>query len=239
MIALLLVSFGALARPHQEPAPPPQPKPQSAPQAPAGDKPTAQRLRALVRDVELNLRAIDVQLSDAAAGDAPLTGTDSGLAKLLELTQQKSRDVVRDIDAILSLAQQMKQKQGSGGSGGQPQSQRPEDGEQDSNRQQRPRDGRMQRETTPQQHSPRPQQGQEPRDGRQTQQSTPEQQRGAQLPPRPPPGKGVAREDSRQTWGELPDLVREVFNAQGSSDLPIHYREWIDQYWERLRTTAR
>ncbi|TAJ01873.1 MAG: hypothetical protein EPO68_18505 [Planctomycetota bacterium] len=247
MIRALLLAWCVLSVPAQEPAPAPVP-PVPAPEAAARpDDPAAleARLKKLVREVELNLRAIDVQLSDAAAGDAPLEVADSGLAKLLELTQQKSRSVVRDIDEILDIAEQMaqqkRQQQQRGGSGSPQQSQQPQDDAQDSQRQGKPRDGRMQREPTPEQKQPQPseQRGNDPKDPRAANEPSPQQQRGENLPPRPPPGRGSAPADATQGWGELPDLVREVFHAQGSSDLPVHYREWIDGYWERLRTTAR
>jgi hypothetical protein len=35
-------------------------------------------------------------------------------------------------------------------------------------------------------------------------------------------------------WGDLPVNVRDVFRAQGGSDLPVRYREWIDAYFKRL-----
>jgi hypothetical protein len=228
-------------KPAQEPAPAPgRPAPEVAPRLESAAELRA-RLQQLVRDVELNLRAIDVQLSDAAAGDAPLQVGDSGLAKLLELAQQNSRSVVRDIDAILEVAHRMAQQKKQRGGSGPPQSQQPESNAQDPQRQGKPRDGRMQREPTPEQKQspPSEQHGGDPKDPRAANAPSPRQEHGEQFPQRPPPGSGSSPADAAQGWGELPDLVREVFHAQGSSDLPVHYREWIDGYWGRLRATAR
>lgn len=232
MIRALALCWLALASPSQDPTPESAPRPDDR-------EALQQRMLKLVRDVELNLRAIDVQLSDAAAGDAPLEVRDSGLAQLLQQTQQKSRDVVRDIDAILDLARQLTPPSQQGGSGSQNQSQRPEGEAPNQPQQGQPRDGRMQREQTPEQRPSGQPQGEQPHDPRAADEQTPQQRSGDQLPPRPPPGKQILVNDSAQSWGELPDLVREVFNAQGSSDLPVHYREWIDGYWERLRATTR
>jgi hypothetical protein len=211
------------------------------PQEPPDRDQLEQRMRELVRDVERNLRAIDVDLSDAAAGETALVPRDSGLSKLLEQSRQKSSSVVRDIDEILELAAQLgqsKPQSGGGNSRGGQSQQQQGSPEQDSAPR---RDSRTERERTPErgQQQPQPQpEGQEPRDG-QPKPGTEQQLPGSQMPPSPPAGKAVPVVDSREGWGELPDLVREVFHAQGSSDMPLHYREWIDGYWERLREQPR
>ncbi|MBM3977225.1 MAG: hypothetical protein FJ299_09575 [Planctomycetes bacterium] len=211
-----------------------------APQEPPDRDQLEQRMRELVRDVERNLRAIDVELSDAAAGETALVPRDSGLSKLLEQSRQKSSSVVRDIDEILELAAQLGQSkpQGGGGSGRAGQSQQQQQGQPEQNSAPR-RDSRTERERTPERgQQPTEPEGQEPRDG-QPQPGTEQQLPGPQMPPRPPGGTAVPVVDTREAWGELPDLVREVFHAQGSSDMPLQYREWIDGYWERLREQPR
>ena len=37
-------------------------------------------------------------------------------------------------------------------------------------------------------------------------------------------------------WGDLPVNARDVFRAQGGTDLPVRYREWIDAYFKRLNS---
>jgi hypothetical protein len=59
----------------------------------------------LFAEVERKLREIDVLLSDAAAGDAPLEpDIDSGLADLLKTSRKRGAEVVAGIDKILEHA---------------------------------------------------------------------------------------------------------------------------------------
>ncbi|MEZ5975525.1 MAG: hypothetical protein R3E96_11995 [Planctomycetota bacterium] len=38
----------------------------------------------------------------------------------------------------------------------------------------------------------------------------------------------------RESWGNLPIHVRDIFRADGSGDMPARYRRWIDSYYRRL-----
>jgi hypothetical protein len=54
-----------------------------------------------------------------------------------------------------------------------------------------------------------------------------------------PPGKTAGadpatRADARDSWGTLPEHVRDIFRTQGGGDMPARYREWIDAYYKRL-----
>jgi hypothetical protein len=37
-----------------------------------------------------------------------------------------------------------------------------------------------------------------------------------------------------ERWGDLPVRLQDVFRNQGSQDLPLQYRDWIDAYYRRL-----
>lgn len=44
----------------------------------------------------------------------------------------------------------------------------------------------------------------------------------------------------RESWGNLPIHVRDIFRADGSADMPARYRSWIDSYYRKLnRENAR
>ena len=54
----------------------------------------------------------------------------------------------------------------------------------------------------------------------------------------PPPSGDLDRPrypvSESDRWGDLPIHVREQFRAQGSDDVPLRYRDWIDAYYRRL-----
>jgi hypothetical protein len=71
----------------------------------------------------------------------------------------------------------------------------------------------------------------------------PSRGRDARLDPRndvapPPPGTptavGGASSSTKDRWGDLPQKVRDLFRAEGGSELPVQYRQWIDAYYRRL-----
>jgi hypothetical protein len=241
-LAWLAAASPGVARLQAPPPPAPSPPLQGVPLAPAEDP--QQRLLRLMREVERNLRSIDVQLSDAAAGEVGLEARESGLAKLLEEGQRSSRQVVRDIDTILELAAQLSQqkqqnqKQGQGRGQGQQPGGKPEQSSTSEHRQGAPRPA--QREPTPEQGEPKePGDGQQPTQPKGPPEQRPQQRPGGETAPPGTKGDAVPVADSSESWGELPELVRDVFHSQGSSDLPVHYRDWIDGYWERLRERPR
>jgi hypothetical protein len=56
-------------------------------------------------------------------------------------------------------------------------------------------------------------------------------------PPAVATGKVPVADTAADRWGDLPVNARDVFRAQGGSDLPVRYREWIDAYFKRLNST--
>lgn len=53
-------------------------------------------------------------------------------------------------------------------------------------------------------------------------------------PGKPESGKSAAHADAVDSWGSLPEHVRDVFRTQGGGDMPAQYRVWIDAYYKRL-----
>jgi len=232
--ALALAALLSARAPAQEQGPPPVPE-GAAPQT---DELTRQ-IEELFRTVERNLKQIDVLLNDASAGEAPLGAVeDSGLDDLLKNTQASSKSVVNDIDRILELARQRgRQQQGQGS--GQGQQPAPSSGKSplDEARDRGPKPG----ESTPE----KPQEdGQEPQGGTPKQPDSPagsddpgttkpgdpfDPQRGPQVPP---------GQDADE-WGMLPPKVQEIFRNDGTADLPVQYRDWIDSYYRRLNRAGR
>jgi hypothetical protein len=53
-------------------------------------------------------------------------------------------------------------------------------------------------------------------------------------PPRKDPTDPAARGNDADRWGDLPPRVQDVFRNQGRDDMPVQYREWIDNYYRRL-----
>jgi NAD(P)-dependent dehydrogenase (short-subunit alcohol dehydrogenase family) len=73
-------------------------------------------MRRLLLQVKENLKAIDVHLTDAGVGAAPLEDVpSSGLDDLLHDARQQGEQVVSDIDRILEIARELRSSQGPGG----------------------------------------------------------------------------------------------------------------------------
>jgi hypothetical protein len=192
-----------------------------------------QEIRRLFQEVERELSAIDVRLADAGAGEIPLDEVaDSGLEKLLQESQQSSRDATAKMDRILELAVQMSGQKGGGGSRSDEPS--PLD---------RPQDGTpLDRESTPE--APRGEEQQKPEPGKEGEPSSPSESQdpGRNRPgekPRDQGGDPAAHPDDSDPWGFLPQRAREVFRNQGTTDMPVQYRDWIDSYYRRLNATRR
>jgi len=195
-------------------------------------------MRRLFAEVEQRLRAIDLALSDAAAGEAPLaTPQSSGIDQLLRSVQEQGRSAARDMERILELALQngdQQRRSGQGGSSGAPspgnsQGPSPLDG---------PR-GTSAPEQTPSEAGsnpdrPQPSPGEKPSQGGERSED-PGANRPA--PARPDDARGDSRvpvTDSRDAWGDLPERYREVFRAEGGGNMPVQYRDWIDAYYRRM-----
>ena len=86
-------------------------------QPPAGPQQDLQQeMKDLFRRVETKLRDIDVLLTDAGAGDPRRLSEagEAGLDELLRRSVEQGREVQREIDQLLRLAQQAGQQGGSG-----------------------------------------------------------------------------------------------------------------------------
>ena len=203
-------------------------------------KDSAAEIIELFKQVDEKMKAIDAILFDIGAGELPLAAPEgSGLGDLLSLTKGASDDVVRDIDKILKIADEMSKSQSKSGQSGSAkpgqkgQAEKPKEGEGEK------KDG----------SDPPKEQGQEGEDG-----SKPKDKEGAQEEGEPKSEKesddtaqnspnggtsnaklGAGSQANRsERWGELPERLRETFRTQGGEDLPLFYRDWIESYYRHL-----
>ena len=229
LVAFSLLCVCSLNGTAQEPTRPPRPSEMH------GQDNSQEEIKKLFAKVEKSLLLIDRFLSDAAAGDVPLSlPEESGLADLLRETQSASQSAINDIDQILQIASSQSPSSG----GGSPESQTPPPpGESPLDK---PSDGAPQEQEPtpemPQSEKPGESQqaeGSQPEDGGEDEQKENENKAGEVGQPTTP-GDPSAPDDDGQRWGELPPRVREVFRSQGGGDLPTQYRDWIDSYYRRL-----
>jgi hypothetical protein len=103
-------TIGAAAQQRQEPVPvPPQ---FTGPEVTPPVDPREEIIR-LFHEVEQKLQAIDLELAEASAGEAPLKGVeDGGIEELLRGSNAMSGQVVQGIDKILDLASQLQGSKG-------------------------------------------------------------------------------------------------------------------------------
>jgi hypothetical protein len=211
-------------------------------------------IKRLFLEVERNLKRIDELLNDASSGDVPLAEVgESGLDELLRSTGSESQSVVRGIDEILEVARRRAQSQGQGqgqgqkpgGQGQGPQGESPLDRKRDG--------GPRPDEATPENpdgngdpggQDPRNQQPDGPKPG---EGEKPDSPGGSDDPGRNAAGRDQKHDqgDPRangagsESWGMLPDKVQEIFRNEGTEDLPVQYRDWIDAYYKRLNAVDR
>jgi len=211
----------------------------------------------LFRDIEQNLRKVDVLLSDAGAGDTSGLADveESGIGRLLEDTRDRSEQVLQDIDRLLEIAEEMGQQNGGGsGQSGQPQNQQngssgsqgssSPQGTQTTRREQTPETpgqespgqspepGEQPHGQQPGEQQPTPQ-GETPTDGQDPSNTDPSLRPGSE-PPTDPTGAGSPNDPASDRWGDLPVHVQDVFRGEDSEEMPPRYREWIDAYYRRL-----
>lgn len=232
-----------------------QDKPELAP--PSLGDPQSELIQ-LFGKVETRLREIDRLLSDAGAGDTRALEKvgPAGIDELLKKGRSSSAEALKDIDRILEIAREMGQQQSSG-SGGQGQPQPGGQGEQGKD----PLGGQggqsTERENTPSgpekggskpqgDSKPEGQQGEKPGQkpgpklGESGDPKDPRANRGdaKNQPGGPPPVGGKDKSsnpgDARDRWGDLPVHARDVFKNEGGRDMPVEYRDWIDEYYRRL-----
>ena len=211
----------------------------------------------LFRDIEHNLRKVDLLLSDAGAGDTARLAEveEAGIGRLLQNSRETSRQVLEDIDRLLEIAQQMGQQPSS--TGGQPQSQPGASsgsegsdslgrGNQTTSREQTPENpGEDSPGESPEEgqqpegeqpgdgQQPPSSQGDRPQDGQESPNTDPTN-RAANDPPLDPTGAGSGSDPAADRWGDLPVHVQDVFRGEDAGEMPVRYREWIDAYYRRL-----
>lgn len=228
-----------------------------------GSQDPQERLRQLFAKVERELEDIDILLSDASAGDtSQLAELDNaGIDDLLRNSVESGRQVQRDIEEIIDIAQQMGQQQSSSSSssGGEPQqdSQSPGSPTSRSGQQQTPEQTPSMPEQSDGQEPGGEQQqegeepggeepgGEEPKDG---EQESPEgkepnsplgadgdgQNKSGDDPSGADTSRGSGGVPGDDGWGNLPSHVRDTFRAEGRGDMPARYRDWIDSYYHKL-----
>jgi len=214
-----------------EPGPPPLPE-----ILPPGQSDLASEMVKLFQRVEQNLTRIDTLLNDASAGDAPLSEVeDSGLDDLLRRAQVNCQTVISDIDQILELARRQGGscskclKSGNG---------KPKDSPLDRPRDSSPRAG----EETPEQPTPEEARKEEQPAGERPESPAESRDKGESAPGEPfdpRSGDPVPHPTDADEWGLLPPKIQEIFRSEGSSDLPVQYRDWIDAYYRRLARSKR
>ena len=250
---LLMVGFGPSAFAAQDPEPQEGPIPVELPRM--VDE-TQQEILQLFRDIEQNLRKVDLLLSDAGAGDtAGLAEVEeAGIGRLLEDSRERSQQVLEDIDRLLEIAQQMGQQSSSGGPPGPPQpggssgSQGSDSlgrGSQTTRREQTPeapgeepggedpQQGEQPDGEEPAEQEQPNSQGEVPTDGQDSSNTDPANRPGSD-PPADPTGAGSSNDPANDRWGDLPVHVQDVFRGEDSEQMPARYREWIDAYYRRL-----
>ncbi|MDZ4773232.1 MAG: hypothetical protein SGI72_08880 [Planctomycetota bacterium] len=188
----------------------------------------------------------------------------AGIDELLKRGRSSGEQAVKDIDRILEIAKQMGQQSSGSGSGqgqpqpggegqngkdplggqegnsterentpsgpekggAQPQGEKP--GEQQGGGQPKNQSG----EKPGQEKGPKPGEKGDPKDPR-ANRGDPKNQAGG-----PPPVGGKDSPSTpnaaRDRWGDLPVHARDVFRNEGGRDMPVEYRDWIDEYYRRL-----
>ncbi len=99
----------------------------------------------------------------------------------------------------------------------------------------------MQGQEKPQDGKPEQKQGKDPKSN-QASEEDPNQEKtmGKNAPGADELGNPVQVLPGRESWGNLPIHVRDIFRADGSADMPARYRSWIDSYYRKLnRENAR
>ncbi len=226
----------------------------------AGDP--QQRIRELFGEVETHLRDVDRLLSDASAGDTSRLSeaNEAGIGKLLQDSLDRGREAQAKIAEIMQLAQQAGSKQAGGGKSEESGEGDPSQSGKGSGKGSpldRGQQGQSQ-EQTPEMGGEKPQ-GQEEGDkpggekpGEKPGDQPDGEEPGGTQPKSPGEGDGAgenrqgpeqgadaadrARQaaQARDGWGDLPSHVKDTFRSQGRSELPVRYRDWIDEYYRKL-----
>ncbi|MFT6713821.1 MAG: hypothetical protein ACJAVJ_001102 [Planctomycetota bacterium] len=204
----------------------------------------AEKIVELFKDVDAKMKAIDAMLFDIGAGEVPLTlPKDSGLGDLLDLTRSASNDVVKDIDEILKIAEEMAKSQSKPGGKGPPkpgqQGQgKPEKKEGEAGKQPKPgeepgeEEGEKPGEKPGEKGKPEQEGGKDPKSGKESEQPA-QNKPGSEGPSDGSIGPG-SKANLSERWGELPERTRETFRNQGGEDVPLFYRDWIESYYRHL-----
>ncbi len=225
-----------------------------------GQQSPEDRMRELFVKVEVNLQEIDELLSDAAAGDTSRLSEveNANIADLLNNTLERGREAQESILEIIEIAKQQGAASSQSSSGkGDPSGDPSSSGSEGSplNRGQQSQSS----EQTPEMQGQKP--GSQNQEGEQPGGEKPQDKPGGQEPAEGQDGqdpkrgdksdgegenragseKGDAATDAAanaaragEGWGDLPSHVQETFSSAGRSELPVRYREWIDDYYRKL-----
>ena len=207
----------------------------------------------------LNARESGIEDLLDMAEERPDGEAQGALADLLYASSAGGQRVLEGIDEIIEIAesngnpnststQPQPGQQQSGQQQGQPQSsgsqQQSESGQRRMQGQERPGEqpgqdqGQPQGEQDGQQPNPN---GEKP-NSNQDSPGDPNQKKtqGDQAPDPSALGAQQGVLPGRESWGNLPIHVRDIFRADGSADMPARYRSWIDSYYRKLnRENAR
>ena len=233
----LLFTLDLHASSMQEPEPIDGPTPIELPGAVSEAQ---EEMLELFRDIEENLKTVDILLSDAGAGDTSSLSEvkEAGIGRLLENSRAKSQQILTDIDRLLEIAEEMGQESEEPTPGEEPgeESGSPSQGPEGSQSGQQGSQS-TRREQTPEGPGQSPS-GEEPVNSEQPGGEEPgEDQQGASE--QPPEGQGETPGDSQQsankdpenkTGNEPPTDPTGAGSKPGSSrdrwgDLPVHYQD--------------
>lgn len=222
----------------------------------SGEETPEERMRRLFSEVETTLLQVDLLLTDAAAGDtSSLAKVDeSGIAELLRNSVDRGRQVQNDILTIIEIAQSLSSSSQSSGSSPSGQPSPGSEGQDPNSPLNRGEQGQSS-ESTPEAPEEKPGgEKEEPGAGEDGEKDgpKPDDKPGGQDPNNPegdPKSDGENRESgagkegatasganpsSEDGWGNLPSHVRDTFSSEGRTELPLRYRDWIDQYYRKL-----
>lgn len=181
----------------------------------------------LVRRIQESMEKIDENLLGASASGARenLEESISNLEKLLEDTQDRSSQVVRDLDTLI---RSIKYQQCSSGGGGKPppqpdSSEQPENqprSEQEDEGLQKNKQSQEEADKEEQPDDSRPQEGRGQQDAREN--------------PEGPPPEQVDHPDLSGRWGVLPPKIQQDILNFNIEAFPEKYRKWLESYYKRI-----
>lgn len=199
--------------------------------------------QVLIDRIREAMSRIDEALEQAVDAEAPVEGLDRAMAS--------HRQVIRDIDELISQIKYQKSSNSSGGGGGQQsqsESQSQQQQSRESDGQNSPQPGESESQSQEQQGSEQEQGQQEGSEGEQPQQQgggeeqpsdgmdeQAGQQRDADQPPPPDDTGEFLRADTDGRWGLLPPKLSERLMNLHVDDVPARYRTRLDAYIKAMQ----